>query len=65
MSATPKMDPPRAIWMRFTGNDGIWNKDIFLMTKEDDAAIERSRPDAGKKLAKAEQITEDQYKAER
>lgn len=73
MSTTPKMDPPRTIWMRFTSNDGsahvsehvVWNKDLFLSRKADDAAAERARPDAGKGLAKAEQITEEQYKAER
>lgn len=73
MSTTSKMDPPRTIWMRFTSNDGsahvsehvVWNKELFVSSKADDAATERARPDAGRRLAKAEQITEDQYKAER
>lgn len=71
--STQKMDPPRTIWMRFTSNDGskhvsehvVWDKDRFLAARANDAALERDRPDAGRRLANAEQITEEQYKAER
>uniref|UniRef100_A0A6M3KGR7 Uncharacterized protein n=1 Tax=viral metagenome TaxID=1070528 RepID=A0A6M3KGR7_9ZZZZ len=71
MSTPQKMPPPRTIWMRYTSNDGkthvmehqVWDKDRFLSSKADDAAKERARAKDGQ--AKAEQITEDQYRSER
>ena len=71
MSTTPKMDSPRAIWMRYTSNDGarhvmehiVWNKDLFIERRTDDARVEARKKPGGK--ASAEQITEEQYKAER
>ena len=70
MSNAQKMPPARAIWMRYTNQDGkshvvehqVWDKDIFLATREDEAAGERAR---GNTKVKAEQITQEQYRSER
>ena len=73
MSQTDKMPPPRTIWMRYTDNAGaahvmehqVWDKDRFVAARADDAALERRKVKDGQGLAKAEQITEDQYSSER
>lgn len=71
MSKLEHMDPPRTIWMRYTGNDGaahvmehiVWDKELFLSCKADDARVEARKKPGGQ--ARAEQITESDYRSER
>ena len=71
MSQLEHMPPPRTIWMRYTDNDGgshvmehiVWDKDLFLSRRADEAANEARNKPNGK--ARAEQISEDDYRRER
>ena len=52
MSTTPKMDSPRAIWMRYTSNDGARHVRSIIPFDKDYDAAQRCVEARGKKLAK-------------
>jgi len=64
----------RDIWMRHTGVDGksyvaehrVWDADRFVASQQQAAADLNARQKQGQpRLAKAEQITEEQYRKEK